>query len=135
MVRTIVIGVIILSMLGACKKDAPTSDIDKAAGLFFLLVKQGEFDRIYSESAPQFKEQQSHAAVVDKLQEVVKYGLPQEWHRLSMQFGDEDKVHVALPVYIVRTDKMDVEVSLKFADVDGVWRLMGFLASPHVPNR
>jgi hypothetical protein len=135
MIRIIVVAVLVFCILGACKRTAPVSDVDKAAGLFFLSVKQGEFDRIYNDSAQPFKDQQSRAQVAEKLQQIANYGQPQEWHRLGMQFGDEGKVHVAIPVYIVKTDKMDAEVTLKFGDIDGVWRLLGFEGSAHTPNR
>lgn len=127
------IAALFVVLIAACTHKAPTTDIDKASAQFFILLRTGEFDRIYADSAQPFKDQNSRAQVVDDLGKMMTYGKPLQWRRLRMSFGDEGKVHVALPVYIVQSNTMNSEVSLKFGDIDGEWKLMGFAITPHGP--
>jgi len=129
--RSIVPALAFLLMTGY-HHEAPTTDIDKASAQFFLRVQGAQYDQIYDDADDHLKDQKPRAAVVDDLQKLVGYGRPEEWHRLSMTLGTElgDK-RVAVPVYTLKTDNITSEVSLKFIDVDGEWKLLGFAVKPH----
>jgi len=121
-----------LALISSCHHEAPTEDIDKAAAQFFLRLQDAQYDQIYDQADENLKEQKPKAAVVDDLQKLISYGRPQEWHRLSMTLGTEkgDK-RVAVPLYTLKTDNIPSEVSLKFIDDDGEWKLLGFAVTPH----
>ncbi|HKF56970.1 MAG TPA: hypothetical protein VKJ45_16040 [Blastocatellia bacterium] len=130
--RRFIIPVMALALISGCHHEAPTEDIDKAAAQFFLRLKDAQYDQIYDQADENLKEQKPKAAVVDDLQKLISYGRPQEWHRLSMTLGTEkgDK-RVAVPLYTLKTDNIPSEVSLKFIDDDGEWRLLAFAVTPH----
>ena len=130
--RRFIIPVMALALISGCHHEAPTEDIDKAAAQFFLRLKDAQYDQIYDQADENLKEQKPKAAVVDDLQKLISYGRPQEWHRLSMTLGTEkgDK-RVAVPLYTLKTDNIPSEVSLKFIDDDGEWKLLGFAVTPH----
>ena len=130
--RTFILPLLALAVLSGCHHEAPTEDIDKAAAQFFLRLQAAQYDQIYDDADESLKDQKPKAAVVDDLQKLIAYGRPTEWHRLSMTLGTEkgDK-RVAVPLYILKTDNIPSEVSLKFMDVDGEWRLLGFAVTPH----
>jgi hypothetical protein len=123
-------------LMTGCKHEAPTEDVDKAAAQFFLRLQAAQYDQIYDQADENLKDQKPRAAVLDDLQKLISYGRPQEWHRLSMALGTEkvDK-RVAVPVYTLRTDNITSEISLKFIDVDGEWKLLGFAVTPHMGGR
>jgi len=130
--RRFIIPLMALALISGCHHEAPTEDIDKAAAQFFLRLQDAQYDQIYDQADENLKEQKPKAAVVDDLQKLISYGRPQEWHRLSMTLGTEkgDK-RVAVPLYTLKTDNIPSEVSLKFIDDDGEWKLLGFAVTPH----
>ena len=125
--RRLIIPVLAVTLIAGCTHEAPTEDIDKAAAQFFQRLEAAQYDQIYDHADENLKDQKPRAAVVEDLQKLIAYGRPQEWHRLSMTLGTEkvDK-RVAVPVYALRTDNLTSEVSLKFIDADGEWKLLGF---------
>jgi hypothetical protein len=131
--RRFLIPVLTLMLLAACTHEAPTQDVDKAAAQFFLWLQAAQYDQIYDHADDNLKDQKPRAAVLDELQKLAAYGRPQEWHRLSMTLGTEkgDK-RVAVPLYSLKTDNLTSEITLKFIDVDGEWKLLGFAVKPHV---
>jgi len=124
--------VLAVMLIAGCTHEAPTEDIDKAAAQFFQRLEAAQYDQIYDHADENLKDQKPRAAVVEDLQKLIAYGRPQVWHRLSMTLGTElgDK-RVAVPVYTLKTDNITSEVSLKFIDVDGEWKLLGFAVKPH----
>ena len=134
--RRFILPLAALALLGGCTHDAQTEDVDKAAAQFFLRLQAAQYDQIYDNADDHLKDQKPRAAVVDDLQKLVAYGRPQQWRRLSMTLGTElgDK-HVAVPVYSLQTDNLTSEVSLKFADNDGEWKLLGFAVVPHASRQ
>jgi len=130
--RRFIIPLLAMALIAGCHHEAPTEDIDKAAAQFFLRLQRAQYDQIYDEADENLKEQKPRAAVIDDLQKLIAYGRPQDWHRLSMTLGTEqgDK-RVAVPLYTLKTDNIPSEISLKFIDVDGEWRLLGFAVTPH----
>jgi len=130
------IPVFALLIITGCTHKAPTEDIDKAAAQFFLRLQAAKYDEIYDQADESLKEQKPRAAVVDDLQKLITYGRPEDWHRLSMTLGTErgDK-QVAVPLYTLKTDYITSEVSLKFIDVEGEWKLLGFAVKPHLSGQ
>jgi hypothetical protein len=130
--RRFIIPVLALMLITGCHHEAPTDDVDKAAAQFFLRLQAAQYDQIYDNADDHLKDQKPRAAVIDDLQKLAAYGRPQEWHRLSMTLGTEsgDK-RVAVPLYTVSTENMNLEISLKFIDDDGEWKLLGFAVTPH----
>ena len=134
--RSIIIPVLAVVLITGCNHEAPTEDIDKAAGQFFLRLQGAQYDQIYDQADDHLKDQKPRAAVVDDLQQLAAYGRPLEWHRLSMTLGTEsNEKRVAVPLYTMRTENMTLEISLKFIDVEGEWKLLGFAVTPHVDKR
>jgi len=134
--RRFIIPVLALMLIAGCKHEAPTEDVDKAAAQFFLRLQAAKYDEIYDQADENLKEQKPRAAVVDDLQKLITYGRPEQWHRLSMTLGTEkgDK-RVAVPLFTLKTDNITSEVSIKFIDVDGEWRLLGFAVKPHLSGQ
>jgi hypothetical protein len=118
-------------LMNGCSRHAPTEDIDKAAAQFFLRLKKAQYDLIYSDASPGFKQSKSQAEVKDSLEKLLATGPPQTWSRISMSFSDKDKPQVAEPGYMVLTDRMRVLVTLTFVDEGGEWKLSGFRAAPN----
>ncbi len=134
--RRLMIPVLALALITGCTHEAPTEDVDKAATQFFLRLQAAKYDEIYDQADENLKDQKPRAAVVDDLQKLITYGRPQAWPRLSMALGTEkgDK-RVAVPVYSLKTDNITSEISLKFIDVDGEWKLLGFAVTPHMSGQ
>jgi hypothetical protein len=130
--RRLIVPVLALMLMTGCTHEAPTEDVDKAAAQFFLRLQAAQYDKIYDDADAHFKEQKPRAAVLDDLQKLVGYGRPQDWHRLSMTLGTEaGQKRVAVPLYTLQTDNLTSEISLKFTDNDGEWKLLGFAVTPH----
>ncbi|HXG65314.1 MAG TPA: hypothetical protein VNO70_09405 [Blastocatellia bacterium] len=113
------------------RSEAPTEDVDKAAALFFQRLNAAEYDAIYDDSAKHFKEQNTRPAVVDNLKQITAIGKPRQHARLSMTFEQEGDNRIALPVYGVFLDATSAEITLKFVDDRGEWKLLGFAVKPH----
>ena len=130
--RRFILPIMAIALIAGCHHEAPTEDIDKAAAQFFQRLQKAQYDKIYDDADENLKDQKPRAAVVDDLQKLISYGRPQDWYRLSMTLGTEkgDK-RVAVPLYTLKTDNIPSEVSLKFIDVDGEWKLLGFAVTPH----
>jgi hypothetical protein len=126
----ILIGALSLAAAG-CTTEAPLEDVDKAAQLFFQQVKEADYDRIYDESSTLFQEQKARATVVDNLKQVTSFGTIKQTERLSMTFGTEGDKRVALPVYSVLCEQLRCEFALKFVDIGGEWKLLGFEVKPY----
>jgi len=113
--------------LSACHSEAPTTDVDKAAGQFFQRMQEAKFDLIYDDAAAKFKEQNSRAALLESLHTLGEMGRVGFWSRISMTVEQEGKFRVIKPVYNIRTEHQLGEVTLKFLDEDGEWKFMGIL--------
>jgi hypothetical protein len=134
--RRIMIPVLVLVLMAGCAHEAPTQDVDKAAAQFFLRLQGAQYDQIYDQADDHLKDQKPKAAVIDDLQKLAAYGRPEEWHRLSMTLGTEsNEKRVAVPLYTLRTENITMEISLKFIDIDGEWKLLGFAVTPHLDQR
>lgn len=134
--RRFTVPLLALLLIAGCTHQAPTEDVDKAAAQFFLRLQAAKYDEIYDHADESLKEQKPRAAVLDDLQKLITYGRPEEWPRMSMTLGTEkgDK-RVAVPVYSLKTDNITSEVSIKFIDVDGEWKLLGFAVTPHMSGQ
>ena len=120
---------IIVSALfvSACHHEAPTADADKAAAQFFERMKEAKYDLIYNDSAAKFKEQNPRPTVMESLRTLAEMGRIAAWTRISMAIEQEGKYQVVKPVYNITTDQQLGEVTLKFIDEDGEWKLLGIL--------
>lgn len=110
----------------ACAKQARSEDVEQAAGKFFDQIKEADYDRIYNESARPLREQNAKASVFDDLKQITAFGTIRQIERLSMTMDKEGEHQVALPVYSVLFDQARCEVTLKFTDDGGDWKLLGF---------
>ena len=122
---------IVLLLTGWCSNEAPTADIDKAAAQFFQRLNAAQYELIYNDSAEAFKSQNSRAAVQDNFVQIIGRGRVQSWDRVSMTFTKENNAQVALPIYTIKQDQSASELTLKFIDVDGEWKLLGLAYRPH----
>lgn len=121
---------LLLSLAGGCSKEAPPDDVDKAADFFFQRLKEADYDTIYDESARAFREQNARATITDNLMKIREYGGVRDWSRLSMTFEQEGNHRLARPAYSVRFDNLRCEVTFKFTDDGGQWKLLGFAVRP-----
>jgi len=110
--------------------EAPTEDIDKAAGLFFQRLNNGEYDTIYNDSSTLFQQSQTRQTVVDSLRQFVEQCKVANFERISMSFQGEGKNRMAAPVYRVASDRSRGETTLTFHDQGGEWKLFGFMFKP-----
>lgn len=115
---------------GVFSREAPSEDIDKAAALFFMRLKEAKYDEIYRDSSKHFQEQNTSLTVSENLQQINTMGRVMEHRRLSMTFDKEGENRVALPVYAVIFDHTWAEITLKFVDTKGEWKLLGFAVKP-----
>jgi hypothetical protein len=126
MPRKLVAAFLLAFVVGCSAREAPYEDIDKAAGLFFERLKAAEYDSIYDDSCEAFKEQKTRGEVLENLKKITAIGRPQDYDRLSMFFEKDGKKRIANPVYTVRFDQSQGEITLTFRDDDGEWKLLGF---------
>jgi hypothetical protein len=110
--------------------EAPTEDIDKAAGLFFQRLGNGAFDTIYNDAATGFKQNQTRQTVTDNLNQLAEQGKVLDFQRISMAFQGEGKNRMASPVYRISSDRSRGEITLTFQDQGGEWKLFGFVYKP-----
>ena len=110
--------------------EAPAEDVDKAAGLFFQRLGNGEFEKIYRDVAQKFKENQPKPTIIDNLRQMSEHGKILDFERISMSFQGEGKNRIASPVYRTSTDKAKAEITLNFQDDSGEWKLIGFAYKP-----
>jgi hypothetical protein len=122
------LGMILILALGwvSCDKQAPPEDVERAANRFFEQIKEADYERIYNESAQALREQNAKAKVFDDLKQITAFGTIRQIERLSMTMDREGEHQVALPVYSVLFEQARCEVTLKFTDDDGDWKLLGF---------
>ncbi|HLG17019.1 MAG TPA: hypothetical protein VJH03_21325 [Blastocatellia bacterium] len=109
-----------------CSKEARSEDVDKAADVFFERLKSAEYDAIYDDAAQPFKEQNSRAATLDNLKQIAAMGRIMKHTRLSMSFDKEGGARICLPAYAVIFDAARAEITLKFLDAGGEWKVLGF---------
>lgn len=121
---------LLLSLTGGCSSHASPQEVDKAADAFFQRLKEADYDTIYDESARAFRDQNARSTVMDNLMKIREYGSVRESRRLSMTFEKEGGHQLALPVYSVRFDNLRCEVTFKFTDDGGQWKLLGFAVRP-----
>jgi len=114
-----------------CSKEAPTTDVDKAAAQFFQRLNAAQYDLIYNDASEPFKSQNTKAAVQDNLVQIVGKGRVQNHVRISMTFSTENNAQVALPIYNVEQEQLTSDFTLKFIDDHGEWKLLGFAVRPH----
>ena len=112
--------------------EAPVEDIDRAAGLFFQRLGNGEYDTIYNDSSTLFQERQTRQTVVDSLRQLVEQCKVVNFERISMSFQSVDKERMASPVYRVASDRSRGETTLTFHDQGGEWKLFGFAFKPRL---
>jgi hypothetical protein len=129
MTRKLIVLAAVL-VIGACSREAPTEDIDKAASLFFDRMKAAEYDTIYDDSSDTFKKAKSRAEVVDNLKQLAALGRPQNYSRLSMSYDSLESKRMVHPVYAVLTEQSRADVTLSFVDNSGEWKLVGFAVKP-----
>ena len=126
-----ILTIVALSItLLSCSKPANPEEVDKAGGLFFDRFKEADYDRIYDDASKAFRDQNPRATMSDKLKEIAAFGSVHDYTRLSMTLTKEGGQDVVLPVYSVRFDQIRAEVTLKFVDERGDWKLLGFAARP-----
>jgi hypothetical protein len=104
--------------------------VDKAGTLFFERLKEANYDKIYDDASKPFRDQNARATATDKLKEMAELGAFQDYTRLSMTMGKEAGQDVVAPVYTVRFAQIRAEVTLKFIDESGDWKLLGFALRP-----
>jgi hypothetical protein len=127
--------IVVLSLTlcaGGCflgSKEAPTEDVDKAAALFFERFNGGQYDAIYNDAAQKYKEEHSKEAAIENLKKIDMIGKILAHARIKMTFDEEFGSKSATPVYAVRFERSSGEVTLKFLDEDGEWKLLGFMAT------
>lgn len=130
MLRFLTVLTLLSLTTAACSTEAPPEEVDEAADVFFQRLKEANYDSIYDESARAFRDQNARATVLDNLMKVREYGGVNEWYKLSMRLENEGRYRVALPVYSVRFDSVRCEVTFKFTDDGGRWKLLGFAVRP-----
>ena len=121
----IMIAVLFVCFVSGCSREAPPTDVDKAAALFFERLKGAEYETIYADASSQFREQKSKGEILDNLQQITAIGRIQDYRRLSM-FFEGDKNRIASPSYSVLFDQAATEIMLNFKDEGGEWKLVGF---------
>ncbi len=119
------IAALIVCFAQGCSREAPPTDVDKAAALFFERLKGAEYEAIYTDASSQFREQKSKVEIFDNLQQITAIGRIQSYTRLSM-FFEGDKSRIASPNYSVLFDQAAAEMLLNFKDEGGEWKLVGF---------
>ena len=130
MLKKMLVVWLALIVVGCSPSEAPVSDIDKAAGVFFERVKSAEYDAIYNEAAEQFKKQVARAKAMDDLKQVAALGRIESFDRLSMRLEGDEKNRIASPVYSVLFDKSRADITVNFLDEGGEWKLVGFSVKP-----
>ena len=110
---------------------APTEDVDKAAGLFFQRLDNQDFNKIYDDCSKRFKTNKPRQTVVQSLAELAVNGKVEgRFQRSSMPIDDQGKERVVSPVYQVLFEQMPGEITLNFQDESGEWKLLGFAFKP-----
>jgi len=114
-----------------CSREAPATDVDKAAAQFFQRLNAAQYDLIYNDASEPFKSQNTKAAVQDNLVQIAGKGRVQSWVRISMTFTTEKNTQVALPIYNVAQEQVTSDFTVEFIDDHGEWKLLGFAVRPH----
>jgi hypothetical protein len=128
------IAVLLVCFVQSCSREAPTTDVDKAAALFFERIKGAEYEAIYEDASSQFKQQKSKAEILDSLQQITTIGRIQDYRRLSMFFEGDKSNRIASPSYSVLFDQAATEIMLNFKDEGGEWKLLGFVVKRRGPQ-
>lgn len=109
---------------------APTEDVDKAAGLFFQRLDNQDFNGIYDDCSKRFKTNKPRQTILQSLAELAANGKTQNFQRTKMSIDSEGKNRVVTPVYQVLFDQTPGEITLNFQDESGEWKLLGFAFKP-----
>lgn len=125
MLRIMMVALLVCFAMG-CSREAPPTDVDKAATLFFERLKGAEYDAIYADASSQFKERKSQGEILDNLQKITAIGRIQSYSRLSMFFEGDKNNRIASPSYSVLFDRAATEITVNFKDEGGEWKLVGF---------
>jgi hypothetical protein len=127
--RVIVLS--ILFTLASCSTEAPPQDVEKAGVLFFERLKGAEYEAIYDDVSKQFKETVAKETIFDNLKKVTAIGRIQSYNRIKMPFEGDKENRIAAPVYSIYFDREVAEMTLKFIDEDGEWKLIYFEVKQH----
>jgi hypothetical protein len=128
--RSLIIIAVLQAGCSVLSHEAPTEDIDKAAGLFFQRLGNGEFDTIYNDAATGFKQNQTRQTVTDNLKQLAEQGKVLDFQRISMSFQGQGKNRMASPVYRISSERTSGEITLNLQDESGEWKLFGFVYKP-----
>jgi len=132
--KALVLAVLFIAVLaGGCSllsHEAPTEDVDKAAGLFFQRLDNQDFNGIYEDCSKRFKANKPRQTILQSLAELAANGKTQTFSRASMSIDNQGKNRVVTPVYQVLFDQMPGEITLNFQDESGEWKLLGFAFKP-----
>jgi len=130
-VLILLLTAIIVEGCSLLSHQAPTEDVDKAAGLFFQRLDNQDFNKIYDDCSKRFKTNKPRQTVVQSLAELAVNGKVEgRFQRSSMPIDDQGKERVVSPVYQVLFEQMPGEITLNFQDESGEWKLLGFAFKP-----
>lgn len=124
-----VILLLLLLFSAACsvvQKELPTEDVDKATALFLERLANAQYDKIYSESAKSFKEENPQTQVLETLKQMAELGKPVNPNRINMRFETAAGKRVAIPTYYVYFNDQRMTLVCKFIEEENQWKLGGY---------
>ncbi|MCI0485796.1 MAG: hypothetical protein L0229_04260 [Blastocatellia bacterium] len=107
-------------------QEAPYEDLDKATALFFHRLNAEQYDAIYDDASPYYKEANTRAAMLENLKTVKALGNHATPARIQMVFDTYKGHRIAEPVYGILFERARTLFSLRYIDEGGEWKLMGF---------
>ncbi|HJQ69714.1 MAG TPA: hypothetical protein VKA70_12115 [Blastocatellia bacterium] len=130
MLKKLLVVWLALTAAGCWASEAPTQDVDKAAAVFFERVKSAEYDTVYNEASEEFKKNVARATAIDNLKQITAMGRIQSFERLSFRLEGEEKNRLVSPVYSVLFDRARADITVRFKDEGGEWKLIAFEVKP-----